>query len=355
MFHVFKIVCILFIELNIYYCLGCIMSYIKFFPKVSSPAEKFIYGFLGYHFVFWIAAFGCTYLNESLHVLKLIWLFVICVLMIACVLKRTEIVHSYKNIVMEFWKYKFFIVPCIGLVAFLIYFVCVNGQSDVDARTYIGEVTSIVDTGKLSGFSATTGQILQKISLKRSFTMFGVNSAVLCSIFKIHPLIFCRTVRASINIILLTVILFIIFEGIYKNYEEKVEHAIMSLMMAQSFLFLFANSIYTSSVFILYRTYEGKAYCSGVLILIAAYFAVKLCRTNDRRFFGMIFITMVTSMSISASATFITPLAAGCIVCAYIIINRKWKYIIPLFFSFMPNIVYILMGMVGISGFILEG
>lgn len=355
MLYIIKIICILFVELNVYYCLGCVMGRIKFLPKIYSPITGFIYGFLGYHFIFWCIAFSCTYLEGSLLFLTRTWMVFFCILLIIFVVFRKEIIQFYKDLIKEGYKYKFFIIPCILLQAFLVYYVCINGQADVDARTYIGEITSMVDTDRLAGISATTGYDLGRMSLKRSFTMFGANSAVLCSIFRIHPLIFCRTVRATINIIMLAAASFEILKDIYRKHNEKIEHAIMALMLAQSFLFLFANSIFTSSSFILYRAYEGKAYCSGTLVLITINLAVMLCRTEDRRFFVMIFIHMVVSMSISASATFIMPIVAGSILSAYILVERKWKYIILMFCSIMPNIVYIMMCLIGISGFVLEG
>ncbi len=356
MHQILKAIIILTLELNIYVCFGCAMGKLRFFPEVSSLGGRLINGFLGYHFVFWCMALPCTYLKGSLHFTKIVWTVIICVLLGgAGVLFHKEISRAYKDLLAALWKYKWYLIPCLALHAFILYYVCVNGQTDVDARTYIGEVTSMIDTDSLTGINPSTGLLINTIRLKRSFSMFGVNSAVLCSMFHMHPLIFCRTVRAAINIIILASVTFEIFQCVYRKYEDKREHAIMALMLAQCCLFLFTNSIYTSSSFILYRAYEGKAYCSGALVLIAIYLAVRLCGTNDRRFFLLIFIGMIAGMSLSASAGFILPLAAGSVVCAYIATERKWNYIIPMVFSFVPNIIYIMMSITGFAGFVLEG
>lgn len=79
----------------------------------------------------------------------------------------------------------------------------------------------MVDTGKLAGFSVTSGMEISIIRLRRSFSMFGANSAVLCKLFHIHPLILCRLTRASINMILFAAAVFEIFRWVFR-YRKKL-------------------------------------------------------------------------------------------------------------------------------------
>lgn len=354
--YIFKALIILIIELNIYYMLGYVMGKVKIFPTTSSIASRFIYGFVGYHFLFWCVAFPQTMMNGTLDKLSVTWLVVVGGVISVIIIRYYKALWcSYKYIVKRCFELKLYMIPCVLFTGFLLYFVCVNGQADIDARGYIGEVTSMVDTNQLTGILISNGQKLDSIAFKRAFAMFGTNSAVLCNIFDIHPLIFCRTVRTIINIILFAIITFEILTWVFRNYKDRIEHAIVVLMLSESFLFLFTNSIYSSSSFILYRTYEGKAYCSGVLVLLSIFMALKTCTANNVKWFGMIFITMITAMSISATATFIPPLIVGSIVFAYILVERKWKYIWMLAVALSPNIIYILLSVTGFAGFQLEG
>lgn len=354
--YIIKIIFILLIELNLYFSLGCMMKKIRFLPKLSSVSGFFMQGFLGYHFLFWCVAVPCTFPDRSLSFLTVCWLVILCTLFIAGLIWcYREIRQAYRDMWETAWKYKYVLLPFALLLAFLIYYVSVNGKADVDARTYIGSVTTMVDTDHLMGIEPTAGYELKGIALKRSFEMIGANSAVLCKVFHIHPLIFCRTVRAAINIILLAAISFELFKWVYRRFENKTEHAAMALMLSLSGLFLFENSIYTSARFILYRTYEGKAYCSGALILISLYLAIMCCRTRDTRFFHLIFIEMVAGMSISPSATFILPVAAGSVIVAYILVKRKWDYSYRLLLSLMPNILYTIALLAGFTMFSLGG
>lgn len=354
--HVIKAIIILVIELNIYICLGSAMKKIRIFPEQTSLMGSFLNGFFIYHFLFWCIAFPCSLLNYTLNFLVTAWGVVIIALVIfIAVFSRSEIVWTYKQMLSAFWKYKYCLIPCLIVQAVLIYYVCLNGQSDIDARTYLGEVTMMVDTNRLAGFAPTTGRLISNIAVRRGFSMFGANSAVLCVLFQIHPLIFCRTVRAAINVIMLAAVLLEIFRWVYRRKEDAAVHAMMTLMLSQSFLFLFANSIYTSSAFILKRAYEGKAYCSGVLVLFALYLSIKLCEMKDKRYFILMFMGMIAGISLSASAAMIPPLMIGSVMGAYILVERKWSYIPQLLAALSPNIIYIILCFSGFAGFSLEG
>lgn len=354
--HIIKVVIILVIELNIYICLGSGMKKIRIFPEQTSLMGSFLNGFFIYHFLFWCIAFPCNLLDYTLVFLVRAWgTVIIALLVFIAFLSRSEIIQTYKQMLHVFWKYKYYMISCLIVQAILIYYVCLNGQLDVDARTYLGEVTMMVDTNRLVGFAPTTGMPISNIAVKTGFTMFGANSAVLCVLFQIHPLIFCRTVRAAINVIMLAAVLLEIFRWVYRRKENAMVHAMMALMLSQSFLFLFANSIYTSSSFILKRAYEGKAYCSGVLVLYALYLSIKLCEMKDKRYFVLMFIGMIASISISASAAMVPPLMIGSVVGAYIFVERKWSYIPRLLAALSPNIIYIILCFSGFAGFALEG
>ena len=356
MMNILKCMIALFVELNIYQCLGYAMSKIKFLPDVKSFVQKEIYGFLGYHVLFWCISFPCTLLNRTLNHLAILWgvsFFIIILIIIFYHFK--DLVETYKNAAFMALQHKLFLIPFLILEVILIYYVCVNGQIDIDARTYIGEVTSMVDTGKLVGISITSGKEIQMIQFKRSFSMFSANSAVLCKIFHVHPLVFCRTTRAALNVLLFTGTALEIFKRIFYRKKDTIKHAILGTMLTIGILFSFTNTAYTEARFLLYRAYEGKAYCASTLVLVTILIAIKLCESEDYRYFVILFLDMLAGMSISPSATFILPLVGGCIILAYTIYQRKWSYIPILLLSFLFNIIYICLSISGFSGFHLEG
>lgn len=356
MTHIIKLGLILLIECNLFYLLGFLMNKIKYLPEQESVVGKFVSGFIGYHFLFWCVSFPQSILVGKLDCLTKTWLIVlILIIVLASIFFRKELFDSYKAILVTSWKYRLYVIPCSCVLIFFIYYVCVNGQNDIDARVYIGDVTTILDTNKLVGINTSLGVELDVIPYRRAFTMFEENSAVMCDIFNVRPLLYCRTVRAIENIILFFSATFLILKFIYRMREDVIEHSIIVSMLAISMLFLLSNSIYTSSSFILHRAYEGKAYTSGTLVLISIYMCIMLCHTNDDKFFWMILFTMIASMSISATAILVTPVIVVSIVLAYIIIEKKWKWFLKLLFAISPNIVYFLVSLLGVTVIYLEG
>ena len=238
--YIFQAGLILLLELNIFYLFGCIIENLKIFPKEQNVSGRFICGFIGYHFIFWCISFPQTMMNGSLDFLTITWTIVLIIILLASLMVyHRNIFKAYSEVVQMCWKYKLYIIPCILLHVFLVYYVCVNGQNDVDARNYIGQVTVMLDTNKLVGVLTATGAIMDEILFKRAFSMLGANSAVMCNIFSMHPLVYCRTVRAAVNIIVLAVATFSVLKWVYKNKEDVVEHSIMVVMFANTFLFLF--------------------------------------------------------------------------------------------------------------------
>lgn len=338
---------VLILELNIYYCIGCTMNKMRFFPKISGIMSKFVAGFVGYHFGFWCLSLISVLLDITFQMFFYIWLggygILFLIMLFVC---RDEIAKSYLDIIKQVKKYYVYVIPVVALHIFIIYFVCTNGQVDLDARTFISEVTTIVDTNKLSGIQTATGQVMSDNYLKRAFSFFGINSAVFCKLFTMHPLIYCRCVRASMNIILLAAGSFEVLKLIYKSSKNQIQDAMMSLMLAQTFLFVFDNSVYSNASFILYRAYEGKAYLSGSLILIVLFFSISLCKQNDLRYFCLLFMSMVVGVSISPSAAFVLPIVVTSITVPYIMIQRKYKLTMYLSLTLFPSIIYLFIAVI---------
>lgn len=356
MTNIIKSIIVLFLELIIFQSLGYAMCKSKYFPDANTYLQKSIYGFLGYHVLFWCISFPCTLRNKSLKFLTIVWcIFISIFILIIIFYYFNRLLDMYKCAFITALKYKLYLIPCLFIIILFIYYICVNGSVDIDSRTYIGEVTSMIDTGKLSGISVTSGMHTQLIQFKRSFSMFGANSAVLCNIFQIHPLVFCRTTRATINVLFFCGTSFEIFRWLYRAKVDSIEHALLCVMLTISTVFFFANTIYTESTFLLHRAYEGKAYCATTFVLITILITIYLCEFMDKRFFFLLFLDLLAGISISASATFVLPLISSGILLIQSFIKKRWEYIWGTILTILPNLIYLVLSISGFAGFHLEG
>ena len=356
MIYIIKIAIILLIELNIYFMLGIGMSKMKIFPNTHNFVGRFIIGFLGYHALFWMVTFPCVVLDKSLTLVVWIWLCMVVTMIFMIIVRiKDEVFDTYCLFIKKIFEYKWYVASCLMIVLFLMYFVSVNGQVDIDARTYIGQVTTMLASDRLVGIRPATGMATTSIHLKEAWATFGVNSAVLCKIFVIHPLIFCRTVRAMVNIIILTAASYEVLKWVYKDSNEPRKNAIMTVMLSEAILFLMENSIYTSSAFILRRAYEGKAYCAGALVLVTLHLVISLHVKQDNKYFVLIFVAMIASASISASAVFVLPIIIAPMIFVEAVIEKNYNRILYLALALLPNVVYILITISGFSVIALEG
>lgn len=356
MVQVMKAVLAIAVELNIYLFFGCALRRIRIFPNWQTALESVLYGFCAYHMAFWLLAFPCSLRDTSLEFLSECWLVFVSVCMLAisrfC---RDEIMRCYRQIHDFIKSYKYYLIPFLVVLLVAIYFVCINGQQDVDARQYIGEVTTRVDTNRLVGVDVITGEETSTINSRWGIAMFGTNSAVLCTLLQLHPLVICRIVRATINVILFAAVTLALFCCLYHKSDEAKAHALMATTLSLSFLFLFANTIYTSSAFVLYRGYEGKAYCSSVILSIAFYLSIRIGETVDKRYYALVFLEMVACVSLSGSAALVAPIMVAVLVGSWILLKRRWSHIPLLILSLLPNAFYFLMVYVKPDGIMLEG
>lgn len=356
MLQVMKAVLAIAAELNIYLFLGCALSRIRIFPNRQTALESVLYGFCTYHMAFWMLAFPCSLHETSLEFLSECWLVFMSVCMLAisrfC---RDEIMRCYRQIHDFIKSQKYYLIPFLAVLLVAIYFVCINGQHDVDARQYIGEVTTRVDTNRLVGVNVITGEETNEISTRWGIAMFGTNSAVLCMLFQLHPLVICRIVRAALNVILFAMVTLALFFRLYHKNDEAKEHALMATTLSLSLLFLFANTIYTSSAFALYRGYEGKSYCSLVMLPIVLHLSLRLGDTADKRYYALIFLEMVACVSLSGSAALVAPIMVAVLVGSWILLKRRWSHLPLLILSLLPNAFYFLMVYVKPGSIMLEG
>ena len=105
MLNIIKCILALFLELNIYQCLGYAINRFPFIPEARTFFQKSIYGFLAYHVLFWCIAFPCTLLNRTLNLVTILWvIFQGLLLLIICIRYFKGLVEMYRNVAVAAWK-----------------------------------------------------------------------------------------------------------------------------------------------------------------------------------------------------------------------------------------------------------
>ncbi len=174
----------------------------------------------------------------------------------------------------------------------------------LDAAYYVANVATSVETDMMNVYDPFTGAWLDHYEMRYFFATYSMNDAVVCQLTGIPALIQTKTIMAAVIILLTNLLYYLITKRLFVQNEKAVV-LMLGLMFVINVTFV---TIYTSSLFLLTRTYEGKTIV-GNLSLLAVFYLYLLLLKEERtpRIWLMIFLICFGSMTISSSANMLLP------------------------------------------------
>jgi hypothetical protein len=187
----------------------------------------------------------------------------------------------------------------------------VNGELNDDSRYYIALVNTTLNTKTLFRYNPYNGIGGGAWLTRRATATFEIHSAMLCYFFRIPALVITRIVRASQNVILTSMAVYlcgksILFWNDGKAMEKSCKLVIVNLILQM----MFAGTAYTNATFLLFRAYEGKSFTANVLVLFTLYVCVEIMRQKKKRNLPLLFILIWSAIAISSSGMVIIPIEA---------------------------------------------
>ena len=281
-------------------------------------------GFFAYYVVFQVVAVPFMFAQRRLSELTVVWAVLAALVCMVCAWMKVRQLRqkgraegkNLGNRKREPWDVFWRAVPFLVAAANIL-FVSIVYSNDWDATYYVGNVSFAVYTGSINTINPLTGTVLDYFDLKHCLATYHVNDAIICQIFGVHPLIETKTIM----VIVVTVILNLVYYQYAKFlFEDSVRGR--GLFMGFAFLVnLCTYTAYTSSSFILLRTYEGKAVTGAVTAMMLLYCFLRLWKKEERTTWALLFVTAWGAAAISSSAIFLVILALG--VFAVVQIGRK--------------------------------
>lgn len=324
MLLVCKAVLLLVFELIIEYIFGTMLTK-WILKKEAHPLMSLLMGFMAYQAVFQIVSLSVTVTTRVLHHASIAWC-VIVLLLTCCgiVLNRTIMITQMKHILFKVKERKSAVVCSVVLVLLFCYYTSINGESNEDARYYIGLMTTSVDTDTLFCYNVYNGYQVESLYLRRALATFEIHGAVLSQITKIHPLIIARVFRTCQNVVLTSAAVYLCSEELFRKDEKQKEYkAFATVSLFWMLQLIFADTIYTPAAFLLYRTYEAKAFTSNMLVLLGLYLCIKCSTEKNIRSFLLLIIFLWGSVAISTSALIVTL-----VECIILLVSMKIKEIL---------------------------
>lgn len=314
---IIRAILVVITELVIYWIIGAAAGGILSRGKRMNPGIQVIGGFLCYQILFQICALPFIMTYKSFTQLTEVWNIVFLVVVVVCILLSGKtLLQQVKEISAGIRLQPAYYAMGLAVIVLFCYYAVLNGRLDDDSIYYIGLVNTTLESDMMFRTNVYTGQLLPSLYLRRVLVTFEIHSAVLAKNFQVAPIILMRVSRAVLNIIMTAFALKGIGELIYGK-REKTEcdrKSILFMMLALSANLFMDKTIYTSAAFLLHRSYEGKAYAAGTLVLFVTYICLELIVKKQKRNWGWLLLALWASVALSTSA-FIVNAAAIVLWC----------------------------------------
>lgn len=308
----------------VYFSFGSLVT-VRMKEEKFSAAFTMMIGFFLYYGIFQIIAVPCTFLKLPLDRLAVIWLSLVAAVVVSvCGAARCRKIwfQAFDGIRRQAVRQPFWtLVPLLVTAAQAVF--VVMWQTDYwDATYYIGDVSLSVYTNTISLYDPLTGEMRSVFDIRHCFATYLVQDAVVCKAFGIHPLIEMKTVMGVVVTIINNLVTYSIARLFFRGNREHT-----GLMMIFALLVnLFTYTAYTSSGFLLLRSYEGKAVLGSVIVPAVLYIAARLYRDDkNKTYWLLLFLLCQSSCAISSSAMTLIPVEAGALTLSLSLVRRDWR------------------------------
>jgi len=270
-------------------------------------------GFFLYYSLFTILAVYLTYRWRPLSMLSHIWLGVVTVVVILSAIVNVRQIRDMSiTTIKSITKHRVFFAGIIVIVLISLAIVLLSYQFTLDAAYYVANVTTSVQTNSLNIYDPYTGDWQDHFEMRYFFATYPLQDAVMCFITKAAALVQTKIVMASVSIILSNIMYYMIGRELF---DENRKSIFLMVFFANIINFFFIT-IYTSSNFLMTRTYEGKSILGNVILPGLLYLYIKILKSENNKektgkWWWLIFLISFGATVISNSSNMLVPATLG--------------------------------------------
>lgn len=307
--------------------------------KFSFSLSVFL-GMLLYYSVFQLLAVPVTLLKQPLSLLSALWAATVVIVTVISVIRNRKMWYKRgKELALCSRKQKLLLlVPAVITAAMAVY-VSLRQIYYLDAAYYVGNVTTSVFTNTINRYDPYTGNPLEVFAIRYLFSNYNIQDAVVCQITGIHPLIETKTIMAAVVMIVSNIVMWQICGLFYK--EDTGSKVMMFVFAAVIQLFSVTYYItYSSSSFLLMRTYEGKNILASILAPgLLLLFGRIVQQPEQKANWIFLFLLSFAGPVLSTSASTLLPVGLSACLLPYMIWKKKARILIPYLCCILPSIV----------------
>lgn len=337
---------LIFIYLTIFLSLGsAILHYCK---EKFSFSRSLLSGFFVYHLLFSVVALPCILTQQTLTTLIWIWLPILSALLVFSLwFSRNALFFSMPQAVLASLKAhlrcpKKLILPCIAAccVLFILYISACSYYVGWDTAFYMRTTLHAVENDSMYTLDAASGQLASTLSLRYALSPFYMSSAIFSRLFNLHPLLVQNLADGSLCILLAFAVIYR-FGLLLFGEDENNQYKVYLTVIFATILYVSHASLFSTSDFLLLRSYEAKAYCANVVLPFVTYNLILLWKASDSKTNWLLFfLSVAASTAISMSSLFTVPVLV-CSCSLIWLVKRNWRCLRNIILCMIPSMIFL--------------
>lgn len=345
--EILKAILAIIVNFILYLSFGSLICVRK--DKRWSLPLTIVTGFFLYYGLFAVCCLPIMITYRPLSVLSKTWAIVV---LLCFIVSTIFSIKSWQmkamSIAKEIKKNKIFYIAVGAIVILQVVLVASTYNFTLDAAYYVANVSTSVDTNMINVYDPFTGAWQDHFELRYVFATYSIQDAVVCQLANIPALIQTKLVMSSCVMILAN-LLYIWAVG-FLIKENKKQGLIMYVLI--TFVNLTFITLYTSSNFLMTRTYEGKAIVGNVAIVAVFAMYMYMVRDGiDNRKLAMLFAICLGTATISSTANMVIPAQLCVLFIPYVIRHKEYRSIIKFAICMLPEVVMMLVYVFYVKGY----
>jgi hypothetical protein len=331
----------------LYFMLGSSIVW-GFKKRDTSIIFKILIGFFSYYAIFQLVSLPFILLLKPLSYLMISWIVMMFIIVLAFGIQfyRQRERLSLERLKAKVGNIKINIVDIavIGIVAILFctigFYIVTQVYQSFDNAFYIGTVNTALYTNTMHQYDPSEGILLESLNLRYALSSFGMHSAVMSKIFSLHPLVEMKVVVGSECFILSGFIVYQIGQTFFKE-DKRFKSILMTGFFLLLNLFIFTE--YMPSRFLIFRSFEGKAFCSNVILPFTFLICLLIVRNSKERFYWFLLLVIaISSNGISMTSMLLVPMLICLMLVPFFLYKKQWKHVWKLGICLIPSAAILL-------------
>lgn len=344
-------VLLMLFNLILYFLFGSIPANIMG-KRPFSVTKAVFTGFFLYYLLFAFACIPVMLFFRPLSLLTSVWVtimiticaFSILLFIISLMKRKTDVRVLIRDRMKNDGIWLVIILAVTALEAFII---INNYQFTLDAAYYVANVTTSVQTDTINIYDPYTGNWQDHFEMRYFFAVFPQNDAVLCDITGVHPLIWCKTTMTGVSILMTNLVLYMTGKKLFLGNIRKTT---LFIVFAGIMNFFF-TTIFTPSVFLTTRSYEGKCLLANVVIPGVFYIYISILEdTKNNENWLLLFLVALGAPVLSSSSNMLLPAMIALTILPLSVIKKDLTIALKSFACMMPGIILVLVYVAYVKG-----